>query len=54
MADTKPEPQGPQPDKSSEPYSPYEKGKRMAMEPVVYPDGHVALSAEDIKERDAK
>jgi hypothetical protein len=29
------------------------KGSRSSKEPIVYPDGHVALSAEDIKARDA-
>lgn len=46
-------PLGPQPEPSSEPSQPYGKGKRMAQEPVVGPDGHVHLSQEDIDERDA-
>lgn len=54
MADKqKQDPLGPQPEKSSEPFQPYGKGKRMAQEPVVGPDGHVHLSAEDIEARDA-
>ena len=35
------------------PFKPYGKGSLSADEPQVSPDGHVHLSAEDIKERDS-
>jgi len=37
----------------SEPFKPYGNKANAASKPVVAPDGHVNLSAEDIKERDA-
>jgi hypothetical protein len=49
----KQEPLGPQPDKSSEPFQPFGKGKRSADKPIVAPDGHENLSQEDIDARDS-